>query len=105
MAIATLQTGVRPFERIAGSPVIERCLSLLTPPHQLEVLPMVLDMASFTSPVLTTRVQAGVSCDAKPEDSMAFEATVVCHTLACLVASQALAAAFQIGVGAAQLAR
>jgi len=105
VAISTLQTGVRPFERIAGSPVIERCLSLLTPPHQLEVFPMVLYMASLTSLVITTRVQADVSCDAKPEDSMALETTVGCHTLACLVASQALATAFQIGVGAAQLAR
>jgi hypothetical protein len=96
---------VRSGEYVTCGLVIESPFAGFTPPHQLEVPSVVLDMASLTLPVLGSCMQPGTCRDPRAEEPMAIETAVGRHALASLMASQAMTTALEIGMGMAQLAR
>ncbi len=105
MAVTALETPVRTLEPIARSQVIERLCTLLSPPDQLEVWPMMLDMTTLATTMFLANMQALSGLHALSEKAMAVQAQGGCHTLPAFMAPEAVATAFQVFVGPAELAR
>ena len=104
MALLTAQPRMRALERISGLSVIEGVPSRLAPEHEIERAALMLDVAASTFLMPGLRVQPFLGLDARPERYVAGQALVDGHPASALVALQALGAALERGVGAAELA-
>jgi hypothetical protein len=91
------------LQRVAGLSVVERLLTLLSPPDELKLPPVMLDMTALAGRVVVPGVETASGSDSSCQKSMAAQAEGGVHSLARLMALEALSGSVQLGVRFAQL--
>lgn len=104
MAAAAGERRVGALQGVAGERVVERLLAALAPVDQVEVAPLVLDVAALAIGVVGSGMQALATLDALRQWRVAGETAPAIDAVFGAVAIEAAVAAVELGVGAAQLA-
>jgi len=99
------ESDVGPLEDEAGLAMIEGLGPPLTPEDELEPLAVVLDVAALTRSIVTPGVKAFPGVDLLAQERVALQAAGRIDSLAGRVAVEAVAGAFEIGVGAGEPSR
>jgi hypothetical protein len=95
---------VRSLQKIPGLSVVERLLTLLTPPDELKLPPVMLDMTALAGGVALAGVETASGGDSARQKAMAAETEGGIHSLPRLMTLEALSGSIQLGVRFAQLA-
>lgn len=93
------------FESVAGQAVIEGRTTLVSPPDELEVPAVVLDVTALAPFVVRPGVETLSCVDTLAEDLVTGQAPVGRNTLSPLVTFHTLSAPFELSVWLAQIAR
>jgi len=104
MTLPAVQRRVRSFEPVSRVAVIESAGAGFPPPHQLELLAVVLDVALATVVVASPGVKPLPARDTLREGLMTGKAAIGSHPVLAVVALETVAAAVEMGVRRAELA-
>jgi len=103
VALAAVEGGVGALEEVAGLVVLEAAHPGITPPDQVELLAVMLDMAGAAVAVLGPRVQAAAGGDPIAQRLVTLQTALRCGAALPVVALQAVAIAVEMGMRSAEL--
>lgn len=105
MTGGTFESRMSPFEGVAGQAVIKGRKALVSPPDELEVPAVVLDVTALAAFIVRPGVETLSCVDTLAEDLVTGQAPVGRNTFAPLVTFQTLSAPFELSVWLAQISR